>query len=60
VGCVLIAGTAWAFADIGAHPSAGWLATAVGVLAVGLVHARTWRDANPWGKRSRQAASAPR
>jgi hypothetical protein len=55
VGCFLIAGTAWAFAHVAARPGPGWLATAAGVLAVGLVHARTWRDADPWGKRSRQA-----
>ncbi|MGI5243695.1 hypothetical protein [Dactylosporangium sp. CA-139066] len=53
VACFLIAGTAWAFAGVGAHPLAGWLATAAGVLVVGLIHARTWRAANPWGKRTR-------
>ncbi|HTJ39206.1 MAG TPA: hypothetical protein VL738_38765 [Dactylosporangium sp.] len=60
VGCFLIAGTAWAFANVSEHPSAGWLAAGTGVLAVGLIHARTWRDADPWGKRTRRAAAAAR
>ena len=58
LGCFLIAGTAWAFADVAAHPLAGWLAAAAGLLAVGLVHARTWRDPNPWRKRTGRASPA--
>ena len=58
VGCFLIAGAAWAFADVATHPLAGWLAAGAGVLAVGLTHARTWRRADSWGKRSRPASAA--
>jgi hypothetical protein len=50
-GAFVIAGVAWAYADVPAHPLPGWPAAAAGVLAVGLIHARTWRDPNPWNKR---------
>ncbi|GAA2640255.1 hypothetical protein GCM10010399_87230 [Dactylosporangium fulvum] len=33
---------------------AGW-AAAAGVLVVGLIHARTWDDPDPWGKRTARA-----
>ena len=49
-----VAGTAWSFADASAHAGAAWVAAATGVLAVGLIHARTWRDPDPWGKRTRR------
>jgi hypothetical protein len=52
LGAFVIAGVAWAFADVPAHPGPGWGAAAAGLLAVGLTHARTWRDPNPWGKRT--------
>ena len=51
-GGFVIAGVAWAFAGVGGHPLPGWIAAAAGVLAVGLIHARNWRDPNPWGKRT--------
>lgn len=52
----VVAAVAWRFADVGDHPFPGWAAAAAGVLAVGLIHTRTWRRTNPWGKRT---ASAP-
>ncbi|GAA2395828.1 hypothetical protein [Dactylosporangium salmoneum] len=55
LGCFLIAGAAWHFADVPAHPWPGRLAAALGLLIVGLIHARTWRDPDPWGKRTRNA-----
>ncbi|GAA4520153.1 hypothetical protein GCM10023191_096670 [Actinoallomurus oryzae] len=49
IGCgmFLVAAVCWHFAHTAAHPLAGYAAGAVGVLAVGLIHARTWRH-NPW------------
>ncbi|RIQ20921.1 hypothetical protein [Jiangella rhizosphaerae] len=47
---LVIGALAWHFADVPAHPWPGWSAAALGVLAVGLVHARTWR-ADVWGRR---------
>jgi hypothetical protein len=49
VGWVMVVGAAlfWHFAHVPRHPSAGWSAVALGVLAVGLIHSRTWRH-NPW------------
>jgi hypothetical protein len=57
-GAFAIAGVAWAFAGVGSHPLAAWISAAAGVLAVGLIHARTWRDPDPWGKRSRKPQSS--
>jgi hypothetical protein len=48
---------AWHFARVGDHRLAGYTATALGVLAVGLIHTRTWRSPNPWGKRAALRAS---
>jgi hypothetical protein len=47
-----IAGLAWWFADAPAHPVAAWPSAGVGLLLVALIHTRTWRDENPWGKRT--------
>jgi peptidoglycan/LPS O-acetylase OafA/YrhL len=54
VGCVAfaIAAVAWHFADVGGHPFPAGAAALLGLLAVALIHTRTWRDANPWGKRT--------
>lgn len=52
VAAFAIAGVAWSFAHVPDHPAAGWPAAAAGLLAVGLIHARGWRDPNPWGKRT--------
>ncbi|GGM08807.1 hypothetical protein ACFFX1_01695 [Dactylosporangium sucinum] len=54
-GAFMIAGAAWWHADAAHHPLPAWLAAAAGVLAVGLIHSRTWRDPDPWGKRTRHA-----
>ncbi len=43
----VVAGVCWHFAGVSAHPLPGYAAAAAGVLAVGLVHARLWRN-NPW------------
>ena len=51
-GAFLVAAVAWSFADVGDHPFPRYVAAAVGVLAVGLIHTRAWRRANPWGKRT--------
>lgn len=58
LGCsgMAIGGVAWAFADAHAHPALGYPAGALGVLTVGLIHARVWRH-NPW--RKRPSSSAP-
>jgi hypothetical protein len=52
LGCAafVVAGIAWAFAHVSRHPLAGYSAAAVGVLVVGLIHARTWRR-NPFRRR---------
>ncbi|PZF80171.1 hypothetical protein [Jiangella anatolica] len=49
-GGLVIAGFAWYFADVPEHPWPGWIAAALGVLAVGLIHARLWRG-DVWGRR---------
>lgn len=59
-GAFVIAGIAWSLAHSPAHPLAAGLAGAAGVLAVGLIHARTWRDPDPWGKRTRRTQAANR
>ena len=51
-GAFIVAAIAWHFAHVNNHPLPGYAAAALGVLAVGLVHTRTWRSANPWGKRT--------
>lgn len=43
----VIAALCWHFAHVADHPLAGYAAAAVGVLVVGLIHARNWRH-NPW------------
>ncbi|TDC50803.1 hypothetical protein E1212_13705 [Jiangella ureilytica] len=53
---LVVAGLAWYFADVSNHPWPGWTAAALGVLTVGLVHARMWQ-ADPWGRRGRTATS---
>jgi hypothetical protein len=58
-GAFVVAAVALNFAHVGAHPLPGCAAAALGVLAVGLIHTRTWRSPNPWGKRTvRQEPSA--
>jgi hypothetical protein len=49
---LVIAAVAWSFADVNNHPFPGYAAAALGVLLVGLIHTRTWRSPNPWGKRT--------
>ena len=51
-GAFVVAAIAWNFAQVSGHPLSSYTAAALGVLAVGLVHTRTWRSANPWGKRA--------
>jgi hypothetical protein len=51
-GAFVIAAVAWSFAHVDRHPLAGYPAAALGLLLVGLIHTRTWRDPNPWGKRT--------
>ncbi|OIV37028.1 hypothetical protein BIV57_13125 [Mangrovactinospora gilvigrisea] len=48
-GSFLLAAAAvcWHYAHVSDHPAAGWPATAVGVVLVGLIHARLWRR-DPW------------
>ncbi|WP_026876387.1 hypothetical protein [Jiangella gansuensis] len=55
-GLFVIAAVAWHFADVPQHPLPGWSAAALGVLAAGLIHARTWR-ADAWGRT--RAAGTP-
>ena len=49
VGWLMLVGAALLghVAHVPRHPVEGWAAAAVGVLAVGLIHSRTWRH-NPW------------
>ncbi|MBB5788655.1 hypothetical protein [Jiangella mangrovi] len=47
---LVIAALAWYFADVSSHPWPGWAAAALGVLTVGLIHARAWQ-ADPWNRR---------
>ena len=47
VGWVLLVGAALLWRQAGATDLATWSAAALGVLAVGLIHSRTWRN-NPW------------
>ncbi len=56
-GAFVVAAVAWHFARVGDHRLAGYTAAALGVLAVGLIHTRTWRSPNPWGKRATPQAS---
>ncbi|TDE11780.1 hypothetical protein [Jiangella asiatica] len=53
---LVIAGVAWYFADVAEHPEAGWSAAALGVLAVGLVHARNWQT-DPWRRQHTRPAA---
>lgn len=46
----IIAAVAWHFADVPAHPLPGWFSAAIGVLAVGLIHAHNWQR-DVWGRR---------
>lgn len=50
----VVAAICWRLAHVPSHPMAGYAAAAVGVLAVGLVHARIWRN-NPWPWRRTKA-----
>jgi hypothetical protein len=61
VGCLAfaVAAVAWRFAHAGQHPIPAYAAGLAGLLAVALIHTRTWRDPDPWGKRSRRATRAP-
>jgi hypothetical protein len=52
-GAFTIAAIAWHFAGSGGHPFPAYGAALLGLLAVALIHTRTWRDPNPWGKRTR-------
>lgn len=38
----VVAGVFWWLAQVPSHPLAGWISVAVGVLVVGLIHARNW------------------
>ncbi|HEY2674391.1 MAG TPA: hypothetical protein VGJ07_28990 [Rugosimonospora sp.] len=51
-GAFVIGAVVWSFAHVHDHPVAGYTAAALGVLLVGLIHTRTWRSPNPWGKRA--------
>jgi hypothetical protein len=44
---MLIGAVAWHFVDVARFPVEAWVAGALGVLAVGLIHARVWRE-DPW------------
>jgi hypothetical protein len=48
---MVVGGMIWTVAWVNDYPVAGYVAAAVGVLVVGLVHARIWR-ADPWCKRA--------
>lgn len=48
---ILIGATCWHVADVPAHQVPGVTAAAVGVLVVGLIHARNW-GTNPWRKQA--------
>jgi hypothetical protein len=48
----VVAAVAWHFARVSGHPLPGYTAAALGVLTAGLIHTRTWRSPNPWGKRT--------
>lgn len=47
----VVAAICWHFAHVPDHPLSGYTAAATGLLAVGVHHARGWRN-NPWEKRS--------
>lgn len=49
-GMFVVAALCWRSAHVAGHPVAGYAAAATGLLAVGLIHARNWRN-NPWGSR---------
>jgi hypothetical protein len=46
-GMFLVTVICWHFAHVSSHQLPGYAAAAVGVLAVGLIHARLWLN-NPW------------
>jgi hypothetical protein len=54
VGCFAfaIAAAAWAFAHSSGHPFAAYAAALIGLVTVAMIHTRTWRRPNPWGKRT--------
>ena len=54
----VIAAPCWYFAHVPDHPLPGYAAAAAGVLAVGLIHARTWRN-NPWPHRRNRNTDSP-
>lgn len=47
----VVAAFCWHSAHVSRHPTAGCIAAAAGLLAVGLIHARNWHN-NPWRDRS--------
>jgi hypothetical protein len=51
------AAVSWHYAHVSDHPWAGWAAAGVGVLSVGLIHARLWRR-DPWGRTPELAPNA--
>jgi len=53
VGCAAMAlgGLLWSLAHVADHRLAAWLGALAGVLIVGLIHSRTWRN-NPWHRRA--------
>ncbi|GGJ21370.1 hypothetical protein [Streptomyces brasiliensis] len=53
---LVVGAVCWHYAHTAAHPLPAYTAAALGVLSVGLIHARLWR-ADPW-KRARKAQSA--
>lgn len=53
----VIAAACWHFARVSDHPLPGYSAAAAGVLVVGLIHARVWRN-NPWSWRRKRRTDA--
>ncbi|WP_345606774.1 hypothetical protein [Pseudonocardia adelaidensis] len=51
----VVAMICWQFAVVPADPMPGYAAAAAGVLVVGLIHARNWRN-NPWPWRKTKAS----
>ena len=49
----VVAVPVWGLVDTVVYPIPAYLSGAVGVLVVGLIHARLWR-ANPWRRSDRQ------
>jgi hypothetical protein len=50
LGALAIGAVSWHFADVEHYRFIAYTAAALGVLGVGLIHARLWRN-DPWRKR---------